>query len=85
MIIFSKFIYLSIYNLSITRTMKFLYKPGPGTGRKSESVLEPESEQQDNLSQFWNRTRNRPIILVSSRIGTGTGRNMDPLQQCLIT
>ena len=28
------------------------------------------------------RTRNRKKIYVSSRTGTGTGRNMDPLQPC---
>ena len=63
--------------------MRKINKTGPGTTRKSESVLEPEPEPPGNLSQFWNRTRNRHIIWVSSRTGTGTVRNMDPLQQCL--
>ena len=61
-----------------TRTMRKINKTRPGTARKSKSVLEPEPP--DNLSQFWNRTRNRQIILISSR--AGTSRNMDPLQQC---
>ena len=45
-----------------TTSMRKIYKTGPGTARKSESVLEPEPEPPDNLSQFWNRTRNRKII-----------------------
>ena len=63
--------------------MRKINESGPGTARKSKSVLKPEPEPPDNLSQFWNRTRNRQIIWVSSR--TGTGRNMDPLQQCRIS
>ena len=35
-----------------TRTMRKINKTGPGTARKSESVLEPEPEPPDNLSQF---------------------------------
>ena len=62
-----------------TRTMIFFYKTGPRIAKKSESILEPEPEPPDKLSQFWNRTRNRQIIGVSSK--SGTGRNMDPLQQ----
>ena len=63
------------------RTMRKIYKTGLGTARKSELILELEPEPPENLSQFWNQTRNRQIICVSSR--TGTGRNMDPLQQWL--
>ena len=44
------------------RTMKKIFKTGPGTANKSESVLEPEPELPDNLSQFLNRTRKRKII-----------------------
>ena len=62
--------------------MRKITKTAPGTARKSESILEPESELPVNLSHFWNQTRIRQIIWVSSRTGTGTGRNMDPLQQC---
>ena len=65
------------------KTMRKINKTGPGTARKSKSVLEPEREPPDNLSQYWNPTRNRQKIRVSSR--TGTGRNMDPLQQWLRT
>ena len=64
-----------------TRTMRKIDKTVPRTARKSESVLEPKPELPDSLSQFWNQTRNRQIIGVSSRTGTGTGRNMEPLQQ----
>ena len=64
-----------------TITMRKINKTGPGTARKSKSVIEPEPELPENLSQFWNRTRSRQIIWVSSRTGTGTGRNMDPLQE----
>ena len=59
------------------RTIKQINK----TARKSESGLKLEPEPPDILSQFWNRTRNRQVIWFSSRTGTGTGRNMDPLQQ----
>ena len=45
-----------------TITMKKINKTGPGTARKSESVLEPEPEPPDNLNQFWTQTRNRQII-----------------------
>ena len=44
------------------RTMRKIYKTGPGTARKSESVLEPEPEPPDSPSEFWNQTRNRHII-----------------------
>ena len=44
------------------RTMRKILKTGPGTARKSKSVVEPESESPDNLSQFWKWTRNRQII-----------------------
>ena len=61
--------------------MRKIYKTGRGTTRKPESVLDPEPEQPDNLSQFWTRTQKGQIIWVSSRTKTGTSRNMDPLQQ----
>ena len=52
-------------------------KTGTNTRTKSKNIAEPDRECAENISEFWKRTKNRQIILISSRTGLRTAENLN--------
>ena len=46
-------------------------RTGPGIAKKSKSFLKPHPEPPENISEFYNQTRNREMIWISSRMEIG--------------